>query len=45
MARRFIEKIVNTQKGKKHPLPEFKNDKDMRIYKVFKHIKSKSAGL
>ena len=40
-----MEKIVNTQKGKKHPLPEFKNDKDMRIYKVFKHIKSKSAGL
>ena len=45
MARRYIEKILSTQRGKKHPLPEFKNDKDMRIYKVFKHIKSKSTGL
>ena len=43
--RKFIDKLKATQKGRAHPDPGFKKDKNMRLYKIFKHVEHKSARL
>ena len=43
--RRYVERLVASQKGRSHPSPEFRKDKNMRLYKVFKHVEHKSTGL
>lgn len=43
--RKFIQRIVDTQKGRPHPSKEFRKDRAMRLYKVFQHVEHKSSGL
>ena len=45
VCRKYIEKLKATQKGRAHPDPGFKKDKNMRLYKIFKHVEHKSARL